>query len=70
MNKEFVWIWSVLLDFPYVYDIDWIAPIVIDLMMTGTICNGNIDWKRRFDSWFVKCGKRYRAVDIAKKAVK
>lgn len=58
----------VLLDFPYVYDIDWDKLHCDRPNDDGTICNGNIDYDDRFDFLVCeKCGKRYRAVDIAKK---
>lgn len=58
----------VLLDFPYVYDIDWDRLHCDRPNDDGTICNGNIDYDDRFDFLVCeKCGKRYRAVDIAKK---
>ena len=51
----------VLLDFPYVYDIDWNKLHCDRPNDDGTICNGNIDYDDRFDFLVCeKCGKRYR----------
>lgn len=58
----------VLLDFPYVYDIDWDRLRCDKPNLDGSICHGIIDYDDGMNFLVCeKCGKRYRALDIAKK---
>ena len=62
----------VIIDFPYVYEIDgaklYCQHKVLD-KATGvsTICNGEIDYKPGFNGLYcTKCGREYKAMDLAK----
>ena len=57
----------VILDFPYMYEIDGSKLICKSKLDDGTICNGEIDYTKTFDEIrCTKCGRIYRAGDLAK----
>lgn len=57
----------VILDFPYMYEIDGSKLTCKNILDDGTICNGEIDYTKTFDEIrCTKCGRIYRAGDLAK----
>ena len=57
----------VILDFPYMYEIDGPKLTCKNILDDGTICNGEIDYTKTFDEIrCTKCGRIYRAGDLAK----
>lgn len=57
----------VLLDFPYIYKLDYSKIICKNVLEDGSICNGEIDYDPGFN-WLkcTKCGKPYHAKDLSK----
>lgn len=57
----------VLLDYPYVYELDGNKLICKQRLETGEICDGVIDYTVNFNYLHcTKCGKRYSARELAK----
>ena len=57
----------VILDFPYMYEIDGKKLICKNILDDGSICNGDIDYDKGFNTIIcTKCGRIYRAGDLAK----
>lgn len=58
----------VILDFPYVYNLDGGKIYCTKEMPNGSICGGEIDYDHAYNFLYcTKCGKRYMASDLAKK---
>lgn len=57
----------VILDYPYLYELDGRKLVCNTRFSDGTVCGGEIDWHPTFNYiWCPKCGREYRARDIAK----
>lgn len=57
----------VLLDFPYVYELDGSKLLCTHIFDNRTICRGEIDYDPGFNYLYCKkCGKRYRAIELSK----
>lgn len=57
----------VLLDFPYVYELDGSSLLCTHIFENRTICRGEIDYDPGFNYLYCrKCGKRYRAIELSK----
>ena len=57
----------VLLDFPYVYELDGNKLFCNSLLSDNTICSGEIDYDAGFNNLIcTKCGKRYFARELEK----
>lgn len=55
----------VLLDYPYLYELDGDKLFCNKLMEDGSLCHGEIDYDIGFNHLFCqKCGKKYKAVDL------
>ena len=56
----------VLLDYPYVYDLDG-NKLFCNENVNGCICGGEIDYDDGYNFlWCTKCGKKYRVKELAK----
>ena len=57
----------VIIDFPYVYELDGAKLICHHLLPNGEICMGEIDYKPGFNGLYcTKCKREYKAMDLAK----
>jgi len=57
----------VLLDFPYLYELDGAKLECLNELDDGTVCGGEIDYDAGFNKLVCKkCGRVYRAIDLAK----
>lgn len=57
----------VLLDYPYVYEVDYNKLTCRNTLRNGSVCNGFIDYDKGFDFLTCqKCGRRYEAINLRK----
>ena len=57
----------VILDYPYMYELDQSKLRCRNILMSGTICNGKINYDDKYEHLICDtCGKEYNARDLAK----
>lgn len=57
----------VLLDYPYMYEVDYRKLKCRNQLPDGSICNGYIDYDAGYNYLYCeKCGARYKAIELAK----